>query len=658
MSKITKEELYKLKEKYTTMQIFSLIRKNKDYEDFLVEYYKDISTELAEMVYLFYNNMDKPKCEICGTYVNWQGKDKYKPTCSVECGITLKKQKTAIRKTEKKMNKKVADPIHCKICNEPFNGILSPNHLQCKHDMTLREYKKLYGKNSNTTELYRQKMSEKYSGENNYNYGKKVPKEIVEKMRATKKKKYASGEIVSPWKGKTLPKETVEKIRVTKKKKFASGETVVWNKGGSVSQEVRDKISNSVKKYASENKEQLTKNGKKAYQTKLERYGEEFVKNQQRKMVENISEEGKKRQIEAVQNATKRKSINAEKEFKKLLSRNGYKIVNYDSDLKRLTYICPNGKTHSNNRSYFNLSYNNIEETYECKMCLPKNRSRAEIEVYDYVCSLEGEENVLNSDKTILCPKELDIVIPNKKIAIEYNGLYWHSIESGKDRMYHYDKYKGCKDRGFSLIQIFEDEWNNKQEIVKSILRNKLGYYNEKIFARKTFIKEISTKDAREFLDTYHVYGYNRCNIKLGLYYNGELVQVMTFSKSNKSRKQDGWEIDRLATKFDTIVVGGSSKLFKYFLNKENPENVVSYADLRYGEGNVYSNLGFQLEKHTVASYFYFIPSDKSIRIHRYSLRKTPEENLTGKTEFELRSEQGFHRIYDSGHNKWLWKSS
>lgn len=652
MSKITKEELYNLKERYTTMQIFSLIRKNTDYEDFLVEYYKDISTELTEMVYLFYNNMDKPKCEICGTYVNWQGKDRYKPTCSIECGITLKKQKTAIRKTEKKMNKKVADPIHCKICNEPFNGILSPNHLQYNHDIDMREYKKLYGDNSNTTELYRQKMSGKYSGENNYNYGKKMPNETIEKIRATKKKKYASGEIVATWKGKTLPKETVEKIRATKKKKFASGETISWNKGGSVSQEVRDKISNSVKKYASENKEQLTENGKKSYQTRLERYGEEYVKNHQRKMMENVSEEGKKRQIEAVQNAAKRKREKSEKDMIEKLESNGYSNISFDK--ATITYTCPNNKLHVNHKQYF---YDCRFEP-ECKMCLPKNRSKAEIEVYDYVCSLEGGQNVLNSDKIILWPKELDIVIPNKKIAIEYNGLYWHSIESGKDRMYHYDKYKDCKDRGFSLIQIFEDEWNNKPEIVKSILRNKLGYYNEKIFARKTIIKEISTKDAREFLDTYHVYGYNRCNTKLGLYYNDELVQVMTFSKSNKSRKHVGWEIDRLATKFDTIVVGGSSKLFKYFLNKENPENVISYADLRYGEGNVYSNLGFQLEKHTVASYFYFIPSVNSIRIHRYTLRKTPEENLTGKTEFELRSEQGFHRIYDCGHNKWLWKSS
>ena len=109
------------------------------------------------------------------------------------------------------------------------------------------------------------------------------------------------------------------------------------------------------------------------------------------------------------------------------------------------------------------------------------------------------------------------------------------------------------------------------KKLSKSVIRNKLGIVGTKVFARKCTVKEIPTEEARTFIDTYHLYGYKKAKVKLGLYIDNELIQVMTFSTGNHSRKQNGWEIDRFATKFDYQVVGGASKLFKHFIRSYNP---------------------------------------------------------------------------------------
>src|SRR5690606_27715671 len=208
--------------------------------------------------------------------------------------------------------------------------------------------------------------------------------------------------------------------------------------------------------------------------------------------------------------------------------------------------------------------------------------------------------------------------------AIEFDGLYYHSVEMGRFKNYHRFKTEMAKEKDIDLIHVFEDEWIHKQEIVKSVIRNKLGIIGNKVFARKCTVKEVPTKEARTFIDSYHLYGYKAAKVKLGLYLDDELIQVMTFSTGNHSRKQNGWEIDRFATKFDYQVVGGASKLFNHFIKNHNPEEVISYADLRYGEGNVYKQLGFELLGNTQPSYYY-VKGTK--RIHRYALRKTEEEN-------------------------------
>lgn len=290
-----------------------------------------------------------------------------------------------------------------------------------------------------------------------------------------------------------------------------------------------------------------------------------------------------------------------------------------------------------------------------CRDCIgiTDSVSGLETEVFDFVTEVYSGD-VIRNDRGTIFPYELDMLLPELGIAIEFNGLYWHSVASGKDKNYHRMKHDMCKRSGISLIQIFEDEWLYKKDIVKSIIKAKLGLNATRIYARKCRVEKISHDIAKEFLNRNHLMGYKRCSEKYGLFHGDELMQVMTFSRGNKSRRQSGWEIDRFSTKMGVTVTGGASKLFTAFIRDISPQEVISYADLRYGDGNVYSSIGMTREDDTSVGYWYFKTND-IVRIHRYHLRKTTEENKTGMTEFELRDSEGYHRIYDAGNAKWRY---
>ena len=174
----------------------------------------------------------------------------------------------------------------------------------------------------------------------------------------------------------------------------------------------------------------------------------------------------------------------------------------------------------------WNRDFLNVET---CTLCNPVNKqvSYSETELKEFVSTLNirYEEN----DRTILKPKEIDIIFPTKNVGIEYNGLIWHS-ELFVDDDYHLMKYQMSKQKNYHLIQIFEDEWMNKKEICKSIIRNRLGL-NEKIGARKCAIEEINSQTAAKFFNDNHIQGNSGSSVRIGLRYENKLVAVMTFGK-------------------------------------------------------------------------------------------------------------------------------
>jgi len=288
-----------------------------------------------------------------------------------------------------------------------------------------------------------------------------------------------------------------------------------------------------------------------------------------------------------------------------------------------------------------------------CKICANlSTRSAKEVQLGDFMRSLgvAVDENV-----KLLDGKEIDIYVPSLKLGIEFHGLFWHN-DMRIDRNYHYQKYSVAKQKGITLIQIFEDEWDHKRSIVEERLRHIMGLYRRRIYARKCEIREIVGKEANLFVDAHHLQGSCPSTIKLGAYFGAELVAVMTFAKLNRAKgsiSKDGhWEISRFCT--SASVVGIAGKLFAHFLRVHCPMYVMSYSDLRWQTQGTYEKIGMVYVGNTRPNYWY-INASKTKRIHRYALRKNSNDDQS-LTEYENRVAQGYTRIWDCGHAKYEWR--
>ncbi len=294
-----------------------------------------------------------------------------------------------------------------------------------------------------------------------------------------------------------------------------------------------------------------------------------------------------------------------------------------------------------------------------CTNLLPIDKDRSKNTSLElFVKNILDEYNVqyIENDRSILAPKEIDIYIPSKKIAIECNGVYWHSSNK-LAKSYHINKYKDCEDKGIQLITLWEDWIKHKSDIVKSIILSKLNLLEHKIYARKCEIKEVDSKTCSIFLDENHIQGSTRSKIRLGLYYNDELVCVMTFGKKRAmmGTYDDCIELLRFCSKKYYTIVGGADKLFKYFLKKYNPTQITSYSSNDISTGNLYKLLGFNYIN-TNSSYWYINLRDHK-RYHRYNFTKYKllEFGFDDMPEQEIMKKVGFLKIYDSGQKTWIY---
>lgn len=277
-----------------------------------------------------------------------------------------------------------------------------------------------------------------------------------------------------------------------------------------------------------------------------------------------------------------------------------------------------------------------------------------------FVCGILDEYRIeyTRNDRSVIHPKEIDVYIPSKRIAIECNGIYWHSLKSHN---YHIDKYKTCKDTGIQLLTIWQDWIINHPDIVRSIILSKLGLISDKLYARKCNIVYISSKDANKFLDENHIQGRCTAKIHIGLYYGDELVSVMCFSRRSrlsggKNNNPDDWELIRFCNKLNTCVIGGAGKLISFFIKEYHPARIVSYSCNDISSGDLYMKLGFQSDHHINKSYWY-IDNNTMKRYHRSRFTKSHLRVLgydtAGKTEKEIMRSSGYVSIYDSGTTRW-----
>ena len=286
-----------------------------------------------------------------------------------------------------------------------------------------------------------------------------------------------------------------------------------------------------------------------------------------------------------------------------------------------------------------------------CLNCYPiiSGTSLKEKEVLEFIKSIYSGE-IIENDRKILNGKELDIYIPSKNLAIEFDGLFYHN-EVSKGKNYHLNKTEECEKQNIQLIHIFEDEWINKQEIVKDRLKSLLGVFDKKVYARKCEIREIDRKTCNNFLNENHLQGSDNSSIRLGLFFENELVSLMTFGKPRFNKKYD-FELIRFSSKLGYQVIGGFGKLLKFFIRKHSNSSIISYADRRYSKGNVYLKGDFKFLEKSKPNYFYVKGLEK---YSRYQCQKHKLSKILGDkfdvnlSETENMILNGFYKIYDCG---------
>lgn len=261
---------------------------------------------------------------------------------------------------------------------------------------------------------------------------------------------------------------------------------------------------------------------------------------------------------------------------------------------------------------------------------------------------------------------EADLFFPDFNIVIELHGLYWHSENGGKkDKNYHIKKLESFESIGFTVFQIFEDEWLFKNEIIKNKILYKLKISkNEKVYARNCNIKKISMNDCKNFLNSTHIQGFINSKYCYGAYYKDELVSVMTFSNNrislgNKNVNNDEFELVRFSTTSKYNVIGIAGKLLSHFIKNHSPQKIISYADRRWSneKNNVYKSIGFVCLNKTKPNYWYI---KKYKREHRFKFCKHKLVKMghdSNLTEWEIMQTVGYDRIWDCGHLKFEWSS-
>lgn len=278
-------------------------------------------------------------------------------------------------------------------------------------------------------------------------------------------------------------------------------------------------------------------------------------------------------------------------------------------------------------------------------------RSAPEQDLRDYASKYF---NILMNKRRIVKGFELDIYVPEKKVAIEFNGNWWHS-EWKKPRLYHQKKSEAALREGVFVYHIFEYDWMTKKDLVLSQLNNILGINSCRIYARKCDLKELGTAEKDAFLEENHMQGKDKASAKYGLFYQGELVSVMTFVKPRFNKKYE-WELSRFCSKRGCNVVGGASKLFKYFISAYDPKSIITYSDKSHTKGLMYEKLGFENVYDTQPNYVW---NKGAVVLSRYQTQKKRliAQGYTGDTEIEIMHSRKFNRIYDCGNKVWLWNA-
>lgn len=300
-------------------------------------------------------------------------------------------------------------------------------------------------------------------------------------------------------------------------------------------------------------------------------------------------------------------------------------------------------------RPYCSNLLNKYQIYEDPEIKIHRNISKPQLDLQEYISSSCDFDVIINTKK-IITPYELDIYIPEKQVAIEYNGNYYHTTNN-IDKKAHYKKSKLCEEKGIRLIHIFEYEWENERQrpILENIIKNALGVNSNRIYARNLDIEVKQSKDMKEFFEANNIQGFRGGKFSICLVDKNTREVYMAYMMGSAffGKGKYEWEVIRGATKLGYTIVGGASKIWKYFKETYNPNSCVYYVDYNYFNGNSIKNLdNFELVDTQFSFKNYFVNEGKVKNrdpIHHSEIKQLEEQGLV-------------YPIYNAGTKVYVWK--
>jgi hypothetical protein len=507
--------------------------------------------------------------------------------------------------------------LTCKVCGYQHEMMISPTHLK-KHGLNGEEYRKLFpGEVLRVqTEESKRKMSESKKGKETWNKGVKTGQ---------------NPKISAAVAGKPRPHLRGLKRTEAQKKKIAERTKEAMKTA--MTADVRQKISASIKA--------RQENGT-------------FVPSM---LGKKLSDQAKMKIKETLKKTNDTKSLAIVEEFMKTAENDNVKVESVENNYWFNMHCQTCGSRFTFSRQVFRPSTKNGKNI--CPTCHPRNSGRSDLEqeFFNFVKSIIP--SAIANDRTTLGGKEIDVLVKEQQIGFEFTGLYWHSEAQNSEKRHLLWKQQFAHTAGIRLITIFEDEWLQKQDIVKSRVSGMLGKFSRVFAARDCVLKEVDHKTKKDFLIQNHIQGNDSASLSLGLFHGDVLVALGTFKKTNMIKGGDGssWELSRFCTLLNCRVQGGASKIVKNFITQYGEGlPLISYADRRWSSGNLYKSLGFKFVAETPPSYWY-LSNGYSKRVHRSALMKhrlVKCEEDKKLTEWQLAQREGYDRIWDCGTTKWI----
>lgn len=604
---------------------------------------------------------------------------------------TLIKKYGSLEEAEKNRMQKQLETLKKKYPDEDWNNITNPSQLKVAKENIKR-------KSAEKDSQFWKERKKKADNTKIEKYGslEKAYASMNEKVKATIKEKYSEEDlkVIQEKKKQTLNKlleenpeywkDRAEKTKQTKIEKYGSLENaysiMTENFKKSMLQkygvnyimdvpEFKEKMINSKQKNIKDNPDYWKNIREKTKQTKIEKYGslENAKDSRMQKFRETCLE---KYEVETpfesesikqkIKDSLKEKydisnvsQLPTHKEkVKNTISQFLEKFEKENNCTRYSTLIEKYGQgwlsldlPYLKNKSYVFVSNDYIPQIEEYYRIGNSPTSHSEKDILTFIKNVYSGE-ILENVRNIINPYELDIYIPEKKIAIEYNGDFWHSTNN-KEKRYHEIKSKLCEEKGIRLIHIYECEWKYSREKLESLIRIALGCGYSKIGARKCEVRKISNKEAKEFNDKNHLQNHRNALVTYGLFYNNELQQLMSFSRSqyNKNLKgSNNWEIIRGCPGSNNQIIGGVSKLFKTFIKEYNPDSIFSYCDFNKFDGKGYEAIGMKFLGYTGPDKFYVDKSGHKVN-RNTSKRKLLESTCP-------------YTIFGAGSKKYIWEKN